>query len=163
MRTKTSGLGTCVLLALALSTVACGTGNSATFTAAGATSTRTTSPATLRLPGVVDCTSAPPLPLSVRPASIPLACADDGIGIAKLTWTTWTATTATGLGVLWEHVCVPSCVASRTYAHYPVAVTLSTVKSAGPETWFSLLTVKWMSSPPPASLPSSFGLESPAS
>lgn len=64
--------------------------------------------------------------------------------------------------MLWEHVCVPSCAASRTYAYYPVAVTLSTVKSAGPKTWFSLLMVRWMSNPP-ASLPSSFGLESPAS
>lgn len=162
MRTRKSGLGTCVLLALALSTVACGTGHSTTSTAAGATSTRTTAPATSRLPGVVDCTSESPLRLSVRPSSIALACADDGIGVEKLTWTTWTATTATGQGTLWEHVCVPSCVASRTYAHYPVTVTLSAVKSAGQKTWFSLLTVRWMSRPP-ALLPSSFGLESPAS
>jgi hypothetical protein len=161
MRTKTSSLATCAILALALSTVACGTGHSTTSTGAGATSIRTP-PATSGLPGVVNCTSVPPLWLSVRPSSIPLACADDGIGVEKLTWTAWTATTATGQGTLWEHVCVPSCAESRTYAYYPVAVTLSTVKSAGHQTWFSLLMVRWMSSPP-ASLPSSFGLESPAS
>jgi hypothetical protein len=40
-------------------------------------------------PGVIaDCTSAPPHRLSIRPATIVLACADDGLGVQKLAWTT---------------------------------------------------------------------------
>jgi hypothetical protein len=159
-------LGVCAILALAFSTVACGADHSTLSAAASTASAPTTAAASTTPPAspsvVVNCTSAPPSRLSVRPSSIPLACADNGLGVEKLTWTTWTATTATGQGTFWEHVCVPSCAASATYDYYPVAVRLSAVKSAGQETWFSLLTVRWTSSPPPAQLPTSFGLESPA-
>jgi hypothetical protein len=44
--------------------------------------------------------SAPPYPLSVRPATITLACADNGLGIQHMTWTSWTADAATGQGTL---------------------------------------------------------------
>jgi hypothetical protein len=115
-------------------------------------------------PGVIaDCTGAPPQQLSIRPATIVLTCADGGLGVQKLAWTTWGASTATGRGTFWIHVCVPYCAASRTYAYYPVAVTLSQVKASALGKWFSKLTVTWPEKPPSSTMPDAFPLDAPDS
>jgi hypothetical protein len=50
--------------------------------------------AALPVPGVVaDCIRAPQL-LSIRPAGITLACADNGLGVEHMTWTSWTTSAA---------------------------------------------------------------------
>jgi hypothetical protein len=115
-------------------------------------------------PGVIaDCTSAPPKQLSIRPATIVLTCADGGLGVQKLAWATWGASTATGRGTFWAHVCTPSCAASGTYAYYPVAVTLSQVKTSARGEWFSKLTVTWPGQRPPGTMPDAFPLDAPDS
>jgi hypothetical protein len=91
-----------------------------------------------------------------------LACADSGIGIQDLDWTSWTAAAATGTGLLWENLCDPSCAAG-TYGHYPVAVTLSTVKDSAKGTWFSHLAVSWQGSHPGNQTPDNFTLMQPTS
>ena len=109
------------------------------------------------LPGAVaNCIG----PARNRPSTITLACADAGIGIQDLTWTTWTSEGATGQGVLWLNLCQPNCAAGKV-AHYPVRVTLSSVQASPHGQWFKNLALTW-ESPRPASLPqSTYGLMTP--
>jgi hypothetical protein len=111
---------------------------------------------------VAECDDAPPHPLSREPSVIILACADAGIGVQDLTWTSWTASSATGHGVLWENECVPtaSCGENK-FSHYPVGVTLSGVKASATGRWFSHLTVTWKDGRPPNATPDTFILEGP--
>jgi hypothetical protein len=60
------------------------------------------------------------------PASIIIACADDGIGFQDLSWTNWTTSSAMGTGRLWKNDCTPDC-AGGTFHHYDASVTLTTV------------------------------------
>ena len=92
-----------------------------------------------------------------------LACADNGLGVQKLAWATWGASTATGQGTFWEHICVPYCAASTKYAYYPVTVTLSQVKNSALGQWFSKLTLTWRGKPPPVTTPDAFPLDAPDS
>jgi len=160
---------------LGLVTAAAGCGPSHSSAAAGSSSAPsatpapapTTSPAPVAgvtYPGVIaDCTSAPAQRLSIRPAFIVLACADNGLGVQKLAWATWGASTATGQGTLWEHICVPYCAASAKSAYYPVTVTLSQVKTSALGQWFSKLTLTWRGKPPPVTTPDAFPLDAPES
>jgi hypothetical protein len=59
-----------------------------------------------------------------RPKRIVLSCGDGSNFLAKLTWTSWTATKATGAGVDEVNDCRPACDTGHLHA-YPVAVTLS--------------------------------------
>lgn len=100
----------CALLSLTVTVTACGTDYARTAAGAkprtSAASTATTPPPTrtttatpptpatesITLPKVLaDCTSPPPQKLSVRPASITLACADAGWGVEDMAWNSWTA------------------------------------------------------------------------
>lgn len=118
--------------------------------------------ATLPVPGVVaDCIRAPQQ-LSIRPAVITLACADDGLGVTNMTWTSWTTSAATGTGTLWEKLCKPNC-ADGQIGTYPVAVTLSAVKTSSQGPWFSRLTVTWEATRPPNQTPDSFLTPPPGS
>ena len=91
-----------------------------------------------------------------------LACADAGVGVRGLTWTDWTASSATGHGVLWENECVPtaSCGAAK-FSRYPVIVTLSGVRASAHGRWFSRLTVRWERSRPRNHTPDTFTLMPP--
>ena len=109
---------------------------------------------------VADCAAAAPYPLSREPVSITLACADAGIGVQDMLWTSWTTTAATGTGLLWEKLCVPDC-ASGKMGYYPVAVTLSAVRASAKGRWFSELTVSWQGSRPPNQTPDTFTLMPP--
>lgn len=115
----------------------------------------------LGLPGVVaDCTSALPYSLIVRPASITLACADNGWGVEAMVWTSWTASSATGTGTFWEKLCKPNC-AEGNIGTYPVAVTLSAVQTSARSSWFSRLEVAWEGIQPPDPTPDRFALMPP--
>jgi hypothetical protein len=109
---------------------------------------------------VADCAAAAPYPLSREPVSITLACADAGIGVQDMLWTSWKATAATGTGLLWEKLCVPDC-ASGKMGYYPVNVTLFAVRASAKGPWFSELTVSWQGSRPPNQTPDTFTLMPP--
>jgi hypothetical protein len=118
--------------------------------------------AALPVPGVVaDCIRAPQQ-LSIRPAVITLACADNGLGVENMTWTSWTTSAATGKGTLWEKLCKPDC-ADGQIGTYPVAVTLSAAKTSPQGQWFSRLTVTWEATRPPNQTPDSFLTPPPGS
>jgi hypothetical protein len=118
-------------------------------------------PATGSLPGVVaDCTSAPPYQLSIRPASIVLACGDGGLGVENITWTTWTTSPAAGQGTFWEKLCQPNC-ADGKIGTYPVAVRLSAAQTSAQGPWFSRLSVTWQATVPPNPTPRTYELLPP--
>ena len=68
---------------------------------------------------VLNCNDKP----RVKPGTIVLACADEGLGLKHLHWTRWTSHGATGRGTFWENLCVPDC-AEGHIAHMPARVTL---------------------------------------
>jgi hypothetical protein len=109
---------------------------------------------------VADCAAAAPYTLSREPVSITLACADAGIGVQDMLWSSWTARAATGSGLLWEKLCVPDC-ATGTVGYYPVDVTLSAVRASAKGQWFSALRVSWQGSRPPNQTPDTFTLMPP--
>ena len=54
---------------------------------------------------VVNCNGKP----EVKPGTIVLACADDGLGLMRLHWARWTSHRAVGHGTFWENLCKPDC------------------------------------------------------
>jgi hypothetical protein len=155
-------LAICSLLGSSLALAACGASNA---TAAPSSVTTPPPPATSQaspahstsrpVPGVVaDCLRTPHQ-LSIQPAGITLACADNGLGVENMTWTSWTTSAATGMGTLWEKLCKPNCAVGQI-GTYPVAVTLSAVKASSQGPWFSRLTVTWEANRPPSETPYSF-------
>jgi hypothetical protein len=111
---------------------------------------------------VADCTSAPPYRLSVRPGSITLACADDGLGVEKVIWSSWTTSAAAGTGLFWEKLCQPNCADGKT-GYYRARVRLSAVQESAQGPWFSRLIVTWQSTAPPPTTPDSYRLTPPDS
>jgi len=112
------------------------------------------------LPGVVaDCTTAPPHGLTARPTEIVISCADAGLGVGHLTWSSWTASSATGQGSLWLNLCKPDC-ADGTFAYYPVKTALSHVKDSSDGPWFGVLTITFEGTRPD-SLPGTYNLMPP--
>jgi hypothetical protein len=109
---------------------------------------------------VANCAAAAPYALRKEPLSITLACADAGIGVQDMLWMSWTPTTATGSGLLWEKLCVPDCATGKI-GYYPVDVTLFAVRSSAKGRWFSELRVSWQGNRPPNQTPDIFPLMPP--
>ncbi|HTZ91312.1 MAG TPA: hypothetical protein VMB74_02850 [Streptosporangiaceae bacterium] len=59
----------------------------------------------------------------VKPGTITLACADGGIGLSHLHWTSWTPELASAYGTEWENDCTPNC-ADGHFHYYPVVAVL---------------------------------------
>lgn len=59
----------------------------------------------------------------VKPGTITLACADDGVGLTPLHWTSWTPRLASAYGTEWENDCKPNCAQGHTH-YYPVVAML---------------------------------------
>jgi hypothetical protein len=74
-----------------------------------------------------DCSGPPQTRTPQRdPTAIIVTCADDGWSFENLTWTSWTATSATAVGTMRVNLCTPDCAAGKI-ASYPADVTLSRV------------------------------------
>jgi hypothetical protein len=71
---------------------------------------------------VLTCTGK----LASRPSTYTLSCADANAGWTTMTWSAWSASSATGHGVLRQNDCTPNCV-SGTFINYRATVTLSKV------------------------------------
>jgi hypothetical protein len=67
---------------------------------------------------VLNCNDKP----QVRPRTIDLACADDGLGVEHLHWTKWSSHAA-GRGTFWQNLCIPNC-ADGHIEHMPARITL---------------------------------------
>jgi hypothetical protein len=68
-----------------------------------------------------------------KPKRIVLACGDAGTWLAKLKWSSWSGTGATGAGTYNANTCTPDCAAGKIKS-YPVKVTLSKVKTCPGQT-----------------------------
>jgi hypothetical protein len=83
--------------------------------------TASPSPPAAAAPAVIyNCESQP----LTEPAGYTLARADGNGGLSSLTWTSWTASEATGSGQYYSNTCNPDC-AQGTFTYTPVTVTLS--------------------------------------
>jgi len=67
---------------------------------------------------VYDCANRP----AVRPSNFDLTC-DGSADLAKLHWSSWDTTEATGTGVFWIDNCLPNC-AQGHWSHSNVIVVL---------------------------------------
>jgi hypothetical protein len=97
----------------------------------GGASTRTTSPVTTASQGAIarvdtrievygNC-----LKPTIEPAQIVLACADYGVLLERLDWTSWTAASATAFGTLVYNDCMPNCAAGHHHDVPGTRVTLT--------------------------------------
>jgi len=59
-----------------------------------------------------------------KPESITLTCADGGIYVEKIQWTTWGQEGAAGMGIYSENLCEPNCTEGKRVTA-PVNITLS--------------------------------------
>lgn len=123
---------------------------------AGSASARTTSAAAVTRAG-----SAAPAPqyvvincqgkAQVKPRTISLACADNGIGLTHLHWTSWTPELASAYGTERENDCTPSCAEGHVH-YYPVLAMLwgsATVKGHPTERRYTEATLSYPKGRPP--------------
>jgi hypothetical protein len=96
----------------------------------------------------------------VEPASISVACADNGIGAKDLTWQSWSATSAAGSGQVWENDCTPNC-AEGTINLYPASISLSDVMSSRDGPTFTMMTATYSGAEPNGHPTDTFMLELP--
>jgi hypothetical protein len=66
-----------------------------------------------------DCETA-----EYKPESITITCADGGIFVEKIQWSTWSKEGATGMGIYSENLCEPNCAEGERVTA-PVKLTLS--------------------------------------
>jgi hypothetical protein len=59
-----------------------------------------------------------------KPESITITCADGGIFVEKIQWSTWSKEGATGTGIYSENLCEPNCAEGKRITA-PVKLTLS--------------------------------------
>lgn len=98
-----------------------------------------------------DCTTT-----SVEPAGIVLACADYGESVSGLSWSSWTASGASGVGMLIYNDCNPNCAAGHQHSVPGTRVSLSDpVAGAGGQEVWSKIT---LSPAPPGGIPATGSL-----
>jgi hypothetical protein len=76
-----------------------------------------------------------------------VACADNGNGVEDFVWTTWTPSSASGTGKVWQKICTPDC-ANGTIGIYPVDVSLSDVEDTSMGPLFSQMTFVYQGTGP---------------
>jgi hypothetical protein len=91
-------------------------GGGAALASSGTPATASTQAATAAIPRyvVLDCSLKP----VVTPSTFVVACADNGMGVEGLHWTSWTPKLASGYGTVWANDCTPNC-ADGHFHYYP--------------------------------------------
>jgi len=87
--------------------------------AAGAATGTATSAAPAPQYVVLGCSGS----AQVKPGTMQLACADNGLGLSGLHWTSWTPQLASAYGTERENDCQPNCASGHVHT-YPVVVEL---------------------------------------
>jgi len=88
---------------------------------------------------VLDCGFKP----VVAPSTFIITCADAGMGVQHLHWTSWTSKLASGYGTFWENDCTPNCADGHVH-YYPSLEVLwgsATVKGHPADRRYTKLTV----------------------
>jgi hypothetical protein len=88
---------------------------------------------------VLDCSFKP----VVMPSTYVIACADAGIGVQDLHWTSWTPNLASGYGTFWENDCTPNCADGHIHYYRSLEVLWgsATVKGHPADRRYTKLTV----------------------
>jgi hypothetical protein len=76
---------------------------------------------------VLNCNDKP----EARPGTYVLTCADGGMYLQGLHWTSWTAKLASGYGTFWENDCTPDCAAGHFHQYPALAMLWDTAKLKG--------------------------------
>jgi hypothetical protein len=96
-----------------------------------------------------------------KPSSLTIACADDGIFISGLKWSSFGGSKATGTGTLKINNCDPNCAAGKA-SSYPAKVTATTPKVCRGVTDYTVIQLTYTTSArPPKSDPTRFPLGCP--
>jgi hypothetical protein len=74
---------------------------------------------------VVNCIANP----VIRPKQIVVTCADAGVAVTKINWTSWTANAARGTGTLTWNTCLPKTCVAGIIEKYNVRISLGRVAS----------------------------------
>jgi len=96
---------------------------------------------------VIDCANR----AQVRPASYVITCADAGIGMEGMHWTSWTPQLASAFGTEYENDCMPSCAAGHfhDYAVFAVLWGSASVKGQPAERRYTEVTFIYPGARPP--------------
>lgn len=76
-------------------------------------------------PVLVDCAGKG----VAKPSTITISCADAGVAITKITWSSWKQSAAQGKGTLTVNTCEPTCAAGNIES-FPVRISLGGLASA---------------------------------
>ena len=76
-----------------------------------------------------------------KPTSITLTCADGGVSVNKITWSSWHPDQAVGKGVLSWNTCLPQNCAAGIGLTYPVTIKLGGLAHAPESLVFSKMTL----------------------
>ncbi|WP_280383499.1 hypothetical protein [Nocardia wallacei] len=79
------------------------------------------------VPEVIDCSFNQP---AVRPSKLILACADLGLRVEQIAWTSWGPGTAEGDGIQHLNTCDPNCAAGH-FVTKPVRIVLTDLVEPG--------------------------------
>ncbi|MDO8731291.1 MAG: hypothetical protein Q7L55_01760 [Actinomycetota bacterium] len=77
----------------------------------------------------------------VKPTSITITCADGGVSVNKITWSSWNPNEARGKGVLSWNTCLPQNCAAGIGVTYPVTIKLGGLAHAPKSLAFSKMTL----------------------
>jgi hypothetical protein len=83
-----------------------------------------------------------------KPKSITLACADAGIALNKLSWSSFGGSTAKGKGTFALNTCEPNCAAGKNVS-YPVSILATGSKKCKGASVYSKLTLTFTGSKKP--------------
>ena len=86
----------------------------------------------------------------VKPTGISLACADNGLGLKGLHWTSWTSQLASAYGSAWWKDCIPNCASGHILSG-PVVVELyggAAVKGHLSERRYTKVTITFLAGRP---------------
>ena len=75
-----------------------------------------------------------------KPELIMITCADGGIYVEKIKWNMWTKDGATGIGILSENLCDPSCAEGQR-VEAPVSLRLSNLTEQNGEFYLRTLDI----------------------
>ena len=75
-----------------------------------------------------------------KPKAITLTCADGGLYVDEIVWSTWSKTGATGSGTFHENLCEPSCAEGK-FVRAPVNVELSNLTARKGENYLRTLDI----------------------
>lgn len=106
---------------------------------------------------IVDCAGR----LVQKPSSITITCADGGVSINKITWSTWTANSARGTGTLAWNTCLPKTCVDGIVETYRVRITMGRVASAPNEAVFTQATLRFPKGGPAGLETGSYTIDNP--